>query len=62
MEEHDKLIQSDERNKKLYEMFPNWTDPRNLQARYMRMDVGPFMAMASARRDGDYDQEKCCIM
>lgn len=62
VEEHDKLIQSNKRYTELYEMFPNWTDPRNLQARYMRMDVSPFMAMASARRDGDYDQEKCCIM
>lgn len=51
-EEHDKFIASNDHYKKLYEMFPNWTDPNNLQRRYEAMDAGPFMAMSAASYDG----------
>lgn len=42
--EHDQLINSNEKYKKLLEMFPNWTDAFNLQGRYQDQDVGPFLA------------------
>lgn len=57
--EHDALIASNPRYTKLLEMFPNWSDPNHLQARYERMDVGPFAAMSAGSEDGT---NQCRIM
>jgi len=58
-EEHDAVIAGNPRYKKLFEMFPNWTDPNHLQATYEQRDVGPFMALSAASENG---QAECRIM
>lgn len=62
-EEHDQLISSNERYKKLFEMFPDWTDKNNLQPKYEARDVGIFAIMAhhSAQNSEDGKPE-CSIM
>lgn len=59
-EEHDKFIASKESYKKLYQMFPNWTDRNNLQRKYEAMDVGVFAAMSASSYDGEPPQ--CRLM
>ncbi len=58
--EHDALIESNERYKELLSMFPDWKDSKNLQARYERMDAGPFMAMSASSEDGS--RPECSMM
>ena len=60
--EHDKVIKSSDRYTELFKMFPDWTDPSNLQAKYEAMDVGPFMAMAAAGSRTGEGSGECCIM
>lgn len=45
--EHDALIASNKQYQELLGMFPDWRDSHNLQARYERMDAGPFAAMSA---------------
>lgn len=60
--EHDAVIASNEHYTKLLEMFPNWSDPKGLQARYVAMDVGPFAALAmSASTSRTGEKPECTI-
>lgn len=58
--EHDALIASNPRYQELLEMFPNWTDSKNLQATYMLRDAGLFKAMSASSEDGT--PPECSIM
>lgn len=56
-QEHDELISSNAQYQKLVEMFPSWTDSKNLQPKYEAQDVGAFSTLLAASEDGS----KCCI-
>jgi len=60
--EHDELIDSSERYKKLLSMFPDWTDKNNLQPKYEAKDVGVLAALAGTLGQHGEGVEQCSIM
>ncbi len=48
--EHDSLIASKDTYKKLYAMFPNWTDTKGAQKRYESMDDGFGITFSAAKQ------------
>lgn len=48
--EHDSLIASEDTYKKLYAMFPNWTDTKGMQKRLKSMDAGFGITFSAARQ------------
>ncbi len=47
---HDVLIESNQRYKKVLDLFPGWIDVNNLEPQYKSMDINPWGALASTFR------------